>query len=328
MALKHRMVSLGFPAFLERRALHAAAQGGITVLMYHEVLPDDVDLPSWLVLRASDFQVQANHLVHHYRVVSLDTALQLVTGPDVLHEDKRPLAVITFDDGYAGNLHCAAPVLCELGLPFTVYVATEKIERGGRYWYDDVICALLCHSGATLEISTSRGPLRYDGGRRNGAARWPEIDRVLTAIKNLPEDERQAIADQLDAAAAMPELRMMTPAEVGELAAMSRAEVGNHSHGHSMLDELGPEAARASLDAAQARLEQWTGRRPRHLSYPNGNYNAETMQLAHELGFETAVTTQSRRWQASDHPLEIPRLGVGRFDRLSLFRAKAAGLLE
>lgn len=327
MGLKHRLLSLGFPQFAERRALHAAAQRGITVLMYHEVLPDDIDLPSWLVLRTSDFKAQADHLARHFRVVSLDTAARLVAEPDSWRDEQRPLAVITFDDGYAGNLQHAAPVLVELGLPFTVYVATAKIECGGRYWYDDVICALLCRSGAALEISTSRGPLRYDGWRRNSAARWAAIDRVLTSIKNLPEDERQAIADQLDATGAMRELRMMTPAEVGQLSRLPLAEVGNHSHSHSLLDQLSAAGARESILAAQARLEKWTGKRPLHLSYPNGNYSSETVRLVEELGFVTAVTTHSRRWQASDSRFEIPRLGVGRFDRLALFRGKAAGVL-
>ena len=37
---------------------------------------------------------------------------------------------ITFDDGYLDNLVVAAPILCELGLPFTVFVTSEFVRNG------------------------------------------------------------------------------------------------------------------------------------------------------------------------------------------------------
>ncbi len=37
---------------------------------------------------------------------------------------------ITFDDGYLDNLEVAAPILCELGLPFTVFVTSEFVRSG------------------------------------------------------------------------------------------------------------------------------------------------------------------------------------------------------
>jgi peptidoglycan/xylan/chitin deacetylase (PgdA/CDA1 family) len=36
---------------------------------------------------------------------------------------------ITFDDGYLDNLEVAAPILCELGLPFTVFVTSEFVRN-------------------------------------------------------------------------------------------------------------------------------------------------------------------------------------------------------
>jgi peptidoglycan/xylan/chitin deacetylase (PgdA/CDA1 family) len=190
-----------------------------------------------------------------------------------------------------------------------------------------VICALLAHPGGKVKIPTSRGTLSYSARGRDGKRLWPEIDQILTALKALPESERQQVANRLDAAEALPELRMMTPAEVRALAELPLAEIGNHSHGHSLLDQLAPDEARESLQRAQALLEEWTGRRPRHLSYPNGNYDAQTIELARERGCATAVTTRSRRWLPDDDVLEIPRIGIGRFDNLNLFRAKAAGML-
>jgi peptidoglycan/xylan/chitin deacetylase (PgdA/CDA1 family) len=37
---------------------------------------------------------------------------------------------ITFDDGYRDNLLVAAPILSQLGLPFTVFITTEFVRKG------------------------------------------------------------------------------------------------------------------------------------------------------------------------------------------------------
>jgi peptidoglycan/xylan/chitin deacetylase (PgdA/CDA1 family) len=37
---------------------------------------------------------------------------------------------VTFDDGYLDNLEMAAPILIELGLPFTVFVTSEFVRKG------------------------------------------------------------------------------------------------------------------------------------------------------------------------------------------------------
>jgi hypothetical protein len=42
---------------------------------------------------------------------------------------------ITFDDGYAGNLHVAYPVLRHHAVPFTVYVTTGFMDREVRVWW-------------------------------------------------------------------------------------------------------------------------------------------------------------------------------------------------
>jgi peptidoglycan/xylan/chitin deacetylase (PgdA/CDA1 family) len=53
-------------------------------------------------------------------VVSLDET--------AIADDRRNIA-ITFDDGYKDNLEIAAPLLGDLGLPFTVFVTTEFVRK-------------------------------------------------------------------------------------------------------------------------------------------------------------------------------------------------------
>jgi peptidoglycan/xylan/chitin deacetylase (PgdA/CDA1 family) len=296
--------------------------------MYHEVLPDELDIPSWLVVREARFRRQMKYLKRHFRVLSLDAAVDYLANGAKQVKARRPPAVITFDDGYAGNFSCALPILKELQLPFTVYVSTAMIAGGGRFWHDRIICALLVAGRGKLSIPTSAGTLEYSGSARLDARRWAGIERILTLLKNLPPEERQSIADRLGNDQQIPALRMMTPAELHALSADPLVTIGNHTHGHELLDQHDPDSAMQTIQKAQTLLEEWTGKRPAHFAYPNGSYVSETTALVERLGLSTAVSGDSRPWLQADSLFEIPRIGIGRFDNLNLFRARMCGLVQ
>ena len=116
MGIRHRLTSAYFPNGLERRLLDRRPVVA-SVLMYHEVLPDAVDLPYWSVVRESAFRRQIEYLKAHYQVLPLDELLARLREPAAVSDAGPPMAAITFDDGYAGNLACAAPILRTLDLP-------------------------------------------------------------------------------------------------------------------------------------------------------------------------------------------------------------------
>lgn len=97
---------------------------GLVVLIYHRVgtgTSPEIDLPR------SDFERQARRLADGASVMTLDDALAVVANSG--HEGPDPV-VLTFDDGTADFVEHVLPVLVPLGLPSTLYVATDFIERG------------------------------------------------------------------------------------------------------------------------------------------------------------------------------------------------------
>jgi peptidoglycan/xylan/chitin deacetylase (PgdA/CDA1 family) len=295
--------------------------------MYHEILPDAVDIPYWSIVKESAFRRQMEYLRAHYEVLSLDDALSRVYSREAARPGARPVAVVTFDDGYSGNFTCALPIMRDLRLPFTVYVATRAVESGTRQWYDELTLGLVALGPRSVGIPTSRGVLAYSGRKLTAEKRWDAINEIHASLKELPADERQAITAGLKPSAAAVDLRMMTPNELRLLSREVLACIGCHTHGHDLLDQISQAEARATILRAQELLSAWTAREPRHFSYPNGNYSSSTPRLVQELGFLSAVTTEERRWAASDDRHTIPRIGIGRFDNLDLFRAKISGAL-
>src|SRR5687767_12989429 len=85
------------------RARRRATQS-TTVLMYHELLPDDHVVEAWTVVSESEFRRQVDYLRRHFDIVSIDAALEREAG-------SRPAAVLTFDDGGAGNHAHLLPII-------------------------------------------------------------------------------------------------------------------------------------------------------------------------------------------------------------------------
>ncbi len=97
---------------------------GVVVLIYHRIgrrSALDVDLA------VADFTHQMEYLATSQRVVSLDEALDRLDETEPADSGADPV-VITFDDGTADFAELAYPVLARLGLPATLYVATDFVE--------------------------------------------------------------------------------------------------------------------------------------------------------------------------------------------------------
>jgi peptidoglycan/xylan/chitin deacetylase (PgdA/CDA1 family) len=118
---------------LQAARARAAAQDGWTsglrIFSYHRISTDRDELA--VTPRAFRAQMEAL-LGSGAKPVHLDDAL------DLLEADPTGRYVsVTFDDGYHDNLEHAIPVLRELDIPATIFVASAVIDGTARlYWYD------------------------------------------------------------------------------------------------------------------------------------------------------------------------------------------------
>ena len=100
---------------------------GIVVLIYHRVgrrSSQSVDLP------LAQFDDQMAELAASGRVVTLDRAVDLLEGREPVPALQPDPVVVTFDDGTADLADLATPVLERHGVPATLYVATDFVDRG------------------------------------------------------------------------------------------------------------------------------------------------------------------------------------------------------
>ncbi len=107
------------------------------ILMYHRVAPDPTNhCPSWNVTPDRFRQQLQGLLKAGYRAWSLTDLLHEFRSE---HEVPDNVFVVTFDDGYANNYIHALPILQELHVPATIFLATGYLNSSVPFPFDDWI---------------------------------------------------------------------------------------------------------------------------------------------------------------------------------------------
>jgi peptidoglycan/xylan/chitin deacetylase (PgdA/CDA1 family) len=275
----------------------------ITVLNFHRVLaepdkllmgePDAHSFKAWLLLWRKWFQF----------LPLAEAAAGIRT-----RRPKLNVACVTFDDGYSDNYDVAAPVLFELGIPATFFVAT-KFSSGGMMFNDRVICAVREAGDEMLDAT------------RLGLGAWPlesslekraAIDGLLGKIKYLAYADRERVANELVAmTGTKPHPHpMMTREQVKQLASKG-FEIGAHTISHPILREIPDDQARFEITEGRRQLQELTGQKVEMFAYPNGrpgeDYDLRHVQMVKDAGFIGAVSTIPGAASKDDDLYQIPR---------------------
>ena len=140
---------------VERRArLGSVSWTGVRIFGYHRVYDAPTDQ---LAVAPRRFRAQLR--------MAVESGAQPLRLTEALDKLGRPVGgrwfCVTLDDGYRDNLENAAPILAEMRIPATVFVATDIVGGGSTFdWYEDPPAALNwdevreLHAGGLVEIAS------------------------------------------------------------------------------------------------------------------------------------------------------------------------------
>ena len=275
-------------------------KGKLSTLIYHQVFQESDPM------RASEpdaetFRWQMALINRYFTPLSILSALKHIQRGTL-----PPNAIcITFDDGYINNLTVAAPILHELNIPATVFVATA-FSSGENMWNDRLIDLI---SLVDVEINLSAVELT-PVVLSNVNQRVSLAHQLISKIKYLPYDERKLLIDKLyeDNDISEKESKMMTPAQMIELEQFG-IEIGAHTIDHPILKVLDKEQQQKQIKQSKLMLEKWLGHEVKGFAYPNGknetDYDIATRNIVVECGFDYAVSTN---WGVSDIKTDLFQL--------------------
>lgn len=275
------------------------------VLMYHRVAEEPYD-PFGLAVRPDTFADQISSLQRHADVVPLSDVLRATRGPRV---------AVTFDDGYADNLHHALAVLEHNDVPATFFVTSGTIGSAGPLWplrLERLLRATPRGDWLDVTVGGRRlvSDVRTHAARRRALWFWherlrpravPEIDAALDVlaaqVHDVEPDDR----------------RMLTAPEVRTLAHHPLATVGAHTRTHPWLASLPAAEQQAELAGSRDELERITGRPVDLFAYPYGAraaYCTTTVRAARRAGFRMAFSTRKGPVVRGTSRFRVPRIGV------------------
>jgi peptidoglycan/xylan/chitin deacetylase (PgdA/CDA1 family) len=330
--MKHSVKSLGMQAaaaILRPALLSRLNVGKVSVLMYHGVVEQPQEIPDPCMVQFESFREQMKFLLDHYEVLPLDEALTRCRDNRV----RRPVIAITFDDGYQSNHDLVLPVLEELGLPATIYLATEFLDTDSTIWTG------LLHHGFTV---TRIGRLDWRG--RQWVLDTPQdraraLQRIKAQLKSEPQLNLFTAVSELMKALTGSEratidgsspYRMLDTASVRRLASSRSIQLGAHTHRHYVLSRISRDQQRSEILTSKCIVESLTSLPCRSFAYPNGrpeDFNQDTLDILGECDFEFAITTVSGPCTSKSFDrLRVPRVDVNGQASLARFKLGLFGI--
>jgi len=296
----------------------AVPAGRAVVLRYHRVAGSAAD-PMPLAVTPEEFDAQVRFLRARCRLVAPREIVEAVA-------EERPLLAgtiaITFDDGYEDNFSNALPILKRYDAPAAFFVAAGWIGSTQMLWWDRIheFVRQAAREGAPptgweslprpVAAALASAHLRVPAG---AAALEHELVAALRSLRLVPEalDHLvEQIAESLGADEPDPERYHPMNWEQVVLLRQAGMEIGSHTMTHARLASVPAERAHDELEESKKTIEKKLGEPIDLLAYPAGDTSRDVAELAVEVGYGAAFTTEAGPILPGDDALSLRRIGV------------------
>jgi peptidoglycan/xylan/chitin deacetylase (PgdA/CDA1 family) len=316
-------VSLTGLAALARRSLYRRLP---FIVCYHRVV-ERVDPNDGIALPAMEIGVETlerhlDWLGQHFRIVSVD---DLPADLDQ-RPGSKPLAAITFDDGYSDIYRHAFPLLRRKGIAAGIFVVTEDLGKARNPIAERLYALLFLASqqgrltaddfaNLLSEANVDRSVLEH--------ARRVAPDPFLATqflLGHLPRTDVDAVIERLRKTVKTETREELHPLSWEMLAEMRDAgiTIGSHSKTHAYLTNETEDRILDEAAASRRDLQSRLGIDVRSFAYPGGFFNPAVVSAVATAGYQFAFTICSHR-DEKNPMLTIPRTGLWEQSCIDLF---------
>ncbi len=276
----------------------------ILILLYHRICqPENFFQPA---VSPERFEEQIRFISQHFEVVSTSRMFEIM---DKKQLPQKPLAVITFDDGYRDNLETAYPILKKYNVPATIFLATESLE-GAPMWTSRVEAMFKNTAIKNLTVESLSKERTFELGSYED--RMKICHEVKSEMKQVPDSHRQTILEELEERMGGCKLsaEMLSWDDVRQMMQDPLIEFGSHSVSHRMLANLSLPEILSELEQSKEKIRNETGKEPCFISYPGNSYDVRVEKAAEQVGYEAAFAVDQELADFSQNRFSIKRVHI------------------
>lgn len=223
-----------------------------------------------------------------FHFISLDQLSDIITSE---RKPERPFIAFTIDDGYLDNYTQALPVFERQQVPFTIFVATDFIDKKAILWWDILEDLILKNDSVIFEGDKYQFQTFQE--------KW-DVFRILRE-KILLFDQIK-IEEKLKEAFSYYDIDWFEPVrrqamsweQVKEISKHPLCTIGGHTVSHLALKKLSDQKFRKEIANGVNKLQYATGKPIQHFAYPYGSINEigeREYKLISEFNFKTVFTS-------------------------------------
>lgn len=305
------------------------------IVLYHGVAPHVSNYGIYnyrqKFILPENFRAHLSWFKSHFEIVPLSTLIE--RSLEGVRLPRRHLA-LTFDDGYENVYRYAFPLLKEYGIPATVFVTTDLVEKRFPLWVDRLEYALGHTKLPKIAIEL--------GGQENSFRLGNLGERIAADVylrnnfKKIPDSERKTILEKIESGsgttlASTFETSPYRGLTWDQILAMAenKIEFAPHTTSHPILTRMPLKQAEEEISESYRLLQKRLGNPLPIFAYPNGqagDFSDETAAILERQGFQAALTTIPGTVNQMSNPFTLPRFSLDGSDDLRFLRLTISGI--
>ena len=260
---------------------------GVVYMLHHITAKNNKGIPTNEDLKVSpEFleKIILKYKRERFDFISLDELNEIITSEK---KPQHPFVSFTIDDGYLDNYTNALPIFERNQVPFTIFVATDFIDKKTILWWDILEDIIMKNNSIIIKNNEYRC--------RTFQEKW-DLFRILRE-KILSFDQIR-IEDALKEMFANYNIDWYEPARrqamswenVKEISRHRLCTIGGHTVSHLALNHLSEVNFRQEVSEGIIKLQAATGKPIRYFAYPYGSPNEigeREYRLISEFNFKT-----------------------------------------
>lgn len=307
------------------------------VLMYHRVLDEQEQEETYshpgIITDKGVFAKQMAFLKKQFNVLSEDEFLACVSEGEPFKEKS---CFITFDDGWVDNYTNAYPILLQLKLPATIFLATSYVGTKNVFWQEELAAGLFrfYQNGDFCALASLREEGLSDLSKVLPGEAKVKIRKFVSQVKGYSAADRESLLSRLFLDQKLEEEKknnhidaFMTWLQVVEMS-KNGISFGSHSEKHHILTTIPIANVEEEVTVSRDTITRHLGKAPRTFCYPNGDYSEDIAKEVKTAGYKAAFITEPGYIDSENNIYSLHRMNAhtNATKNIPLFMSRILGL--